>query len=140
MSKFPECFPENFESDILPKGAKKENKEVYRVIKYGEINRDSFISTYEEMKLGLIPMKKKYNPQDPSLYSTSCNINSTELEYVLSVFMRHYPKVFIARGETEGSCGPSQLTSEREIKRKDGHVDWWIYKDSNPEKNFEEVE
>lgn len=47
MKKYPECFPENFETDILPEGAKKENKAVYRVIKYGTINRDSFIGTYE---------------------------------------------------------------------------------------------
>ena len=31
---------QNFETDILPEGAKKENKVVYRVIKYGTINRD----------------------------------------------------------------------------------------------------
>ena len=30
MKKYPECFPENFETDILPKDAKKENKSVYR--------------------------------------------------------------------------------------------------------------
>ncbi|MCI9221479.1 MAG: hypothetical protein HFH94_17540 [Lachnospiraceae bacterium] len=60
MEKFPECFPEKFETDILPKGAKKENKSVYRVIKYGTINRDSFIGTYEEIQRGLIPRKKRW--------------------------------------------------------------------------------
>ena len=50
MSKFPECFPEDFEENILPKGARKENKSVYRVIKYGTINRDGFIGTYEEIQ------------------------------------------------------------------------------------------
>ena len=45
MSKYPECFPDNFEEDILPEGAKNENKSVYRVIKYGTINRDGFIGT-----------------------------------------------------------------------------------------------
>ena len=33
MGKYPECFPENFEEEILPKEAKEENKNVYRVIK-----------------------------------------------------------------------------------------------------------
>ena len=33
MKKYSESFPENFETDILPKDAKKENKSVYRVIK-----------------------------------------------------------------------------------------------------------
>lgn len=81
MRKYPECFPENFETDILSKGAKKENKSVYRVIKYGTINRDSFIGTYEEIQRGLIPPKKRMNLNDPGLYSTSCNIEYSEAEY-----------------------------------------------------------
>lgn len=138
MKKYPECFPENFETDILPKGAKKENKSVYRVIKYGTINRDSFIGTYEEIQRGLIPPKKRMNLNDPSLYSTSCNIEYSEAEYALNMFMRHHPKAFIAKGETEGTCGPCQLTSERE-EIKGTHVDWWIYEETDPETYFCEV-
>ena len=138
MSKYPECFPENFEDDILPEGAKNENKSVYRVIKYGTINRDSFIGTYEEMQRGLIPRKRRMDLADPGLYSTSCNIEYSEAEYALNLFMRHHPRVFIAKGETEGTCGPCQLTSERE-ERDDTHVDWWIYRDVEPQKYFTEV-
>ena len=43
MKKYPKCFPENFETEILPEGAKEENKSVYRIIKKGQIDRDSFI-------------------------------------------------------------------------------------------------
>lgn len=133
MKKYPKCFPENFESDILPKKAKKENKSVYRIIKYGTINRDSFISTFEEIERGLIPPKKRINKNDPGIYSTSCNIEYSDAEYVLSIFMRkHHPQAFIARGVTEGTCGPSQLTSEREENREDTHVDWWVYEESKP--------
>ena len=138
MKKYPECFPENFETDILPKDAKKENKSVYRVIKFGTIDRNGFIGTYEEIQRGLIPPKKRMNLDDPGLYSTSCNMKYSEAEYALNMFMRHYPKPFIAKGETEGSCGPCQLTSERE-KRSDTHVDWWIYEESKPEMYFNEV-
>lgn len=138
LSKYPECFPENFESDILPEEAREENKAVYRVIKSGIINRDSFIGTYEEIQRGLIPPKKRMNPMDPGLYSTSCNIKYTEAEYALNMFMRHYPKPIIAKGETEGSCGPCQLTSEREM-RDDTHVDWWVYDKSTPQIYFSEV-
>ena len=138
MKKYPECFPENFETDILPKDAKKENKSVYRVIKFGTIDRNGFIGTYEEIQRGLIPPKKRMNLDDPGLYSTSCNMKYSEAEYVLNMFMRHYPKPFIAKGETEGSCGPCQLTSERE-KRSDTHVDWWIYEDTEPQIYFSEV-
>lgn len=139
MKKYPKCFPENFETDILPKGAKEENKSVYRIIKYGTINRESFISTYEEMKRGLIPPKKRINLSDPGIYSTSCNIDYSEAEYVLNLFMRHYPKVFIAKGETEKTCGPCQLTSERE-ERTGTHVDWWIFEECEPQMYFEEVD
>lgn len=138
IKKYPECFPENFETDILPKDAKKENKSVYRVIKFGTIDRNGFIGTYEEIQRGLIPPKKRMNLDDPGLYSTSCNMKYSEAEYALNMFMRHYPKPFIAKGETEGSCGPCQLTSERE-KRSDTHVDWWIYEDTEPQIYFSEV-
>ena len=43
-----------------------------------------------------------------------------------------------AKGQTEGSCGPSQLTSERE-ERTDTHVEWWLYQDSEPQNFFREV-
>ena len=138
MKKYPECFPENFETDILPEGAKKENKAVYRVIKYGTINRDSFIGTYEEIQRGLIPPKKKMILKDPGLYSTSCNIEYSEAEYALNMFMRHYPRPFIAKGETEATCGPCQLTAERE-ERDDTHVDWWLYEETEPQTYFSEV-
>lgn len=138
MKKYPECFPKNFETDILPKGAKKENKSVYRVIKNGIINRDSFIGTYEEIQRGLIPPKKRMNLNNPSLYSTSCNIEYSEAEYALNIFMRHYPNPFIAKGETDGTCGPCQLSSERE-ERNDTHVDWWIYEEAEPQTYFSEV-
>lgn len=137
MKKYPICFPDNFETDILPEGAREENKTVYRVIKYG-MNRDSFIGTYEEMKRKLIPKKKRINLSDPGTYSTSCNMEYSEAEYALKMFMRHHPKAFIAKGQTEASCGPCQLTSERE-KREDTHVDWWIYDESQPQQYFQGV-
>lgn len=139
MSKYPKFFPDNFEDEILPAEAKNENKPVYRIIKYGSINRDSFISTYEEIQKGLIPPPKRIlNLADPGLYSTSCNMEYSETEYWLNVFMRHQPRAFIASGETEASCGPCQLTSERE-RRNDTHVDWWIYDKAEPQKYFKEV-
>lgn len=75
---------------------------------------------------------------NPGTYSTSCNMEYSEAEYMLKVFMRHYPRPFIAEGVTEATCGPNQLTSERE-ERDDTHVDWWIYKDANPQNYFREV-
>lgn len=140
MKEYPECFPENFTTNILPNDAKEENKSVYRVIKYGIMNKDSFISTYEEMKKGLIPYKKNIDKNNPGLYSTSCNIDYSEAKYILDLIMRHKPEAYIAKGETEKTCGPSQKTSDREKERNDTHVDWWIYKEANPQLYFEKCE
>lgn len=140
MSKYPKEFPEKFEEEILPKGAAHKRKTVYRIIKSGKIDREGFISTYEEVKRGLIPEPKRgLNLNDPGTYSTSCNMVYEEAEYWLDVFMRHHPKALIAKGITEPSCGPSQLTSEREA-RDDTHVDWWIYEEAQPQIFFEEVD
>ena len=38
--RYPECFPGNFETEILPKGAKEESRPVYRVMKSGTIDRE----------------------------------------------------------------------------------------------------
>ena len=138
MNKYPPCFPDNFEAEILPVGAREETRLVYRGIKYGAINRESFISTYEEIKEKLIPPRKRMDLMDPGLYSTSCNIRYSEAEYALKMFMRHKPEAFIAKGKTEKLCGPSQLTAERE-ERTDTHVDWWIYEQSEPQLYFQEV-
>ena len=139
MKSFPDCFPGNFATDILPVGAVEDNKPVYRVIKYGILNRDSYIGTYEEILKGLMPPgKKRRDPSKPGTYSTSCHLEKSESEYFLQLCMRHHPAAFIAKGITAADCGPSQLTSDRE-PRDDTHVDWWIYKDAEPQYYFEEV-
>ena len=58
MSKYPECFPDNFEEKILPGEAKQENIPVYRIIKYRKIDRDEFIGTYEEVYLRFLLIHK----------------------------------------------------------------------------------
>lgn len=138
MGKYPDCFPENFESEILPSGAADNNLEVYRIAKYGIINRDAFISTYEEIQRKLIPPRKKLDKNDPSTYSTSCQMELADAEYLLTIFMRHKPDAIITKGATEPSCGVSQITSER-TRQNNSHVDWWIYKDASPYKYFSEV-
>lgn len=140
MKSFPDCFPKNFTTDILPAGVTEENKTVYRVIKYGILNRDSYVGTYEEIQKGLMPPPKykQLDLADPSTYSTSCSLEKSELEFLLKMCMRYHPAAFIAKGITAVECGPSQLTSDRE-PRDDTHVDWWIYKDAEPQYYFEEV-
>lgn len=140
MSEYPDIFPKNFESDILPKEAKKFNRTVYRVMKSGVINRNEFISTFEEIQRKIIPPKKKIDLNDPSLYSTSCSEDRGDIEFVLKLMMKHNPRPIIVIGETDGECGPSQLTKERVLGKNDSHVDWWIFKDALPHNFFRKVD
>lgn len=140
MSQYPSCFPDDFETDILPKGIHAEEKKVYRVMKKGIIDREAFISTFEETKRGLRPPgRKPIDERDPSLYSTSCNEDIAEAQCVLGLLSGHHPAAVIAEGVIHPSCGPWQLTSERENDRQDTHVDWWVYENSQPQVYFNEV-
>ena len=53
------------------------------MIKNGILDRESFISTYEEIQRGLIPPKKRLNLKAPGTYSTSCNMQYSEAQYAL---------------------------------------------------------
>lgn len=139
MKDFPDCFPPDFVKRLLPKEAKEQNLDVYRVIKNGQLNRESFLSTYEETIRHLRPFSANDDKDDPSYYSTSCDLNAKQLEYFLKLTLKREPKAFIAKGTTNGSCGPSQITSERQNQKKSTHVDWWIYKDAEPQVFFKEV-
>lgn len=105
--RYPECFPGNFETEILPKGAKEERRPVYRVMKSGTIDREGFISTYEEIQRGLIPPKKKLGWNKPEIYSTSCNMDYSEAQYALDMFMRHHRKQSLQRDRPKGAVAPA---------------------------------
>lgn len=71
MKAFPDIFPDNFTTEILPKEAENRDRDVYRIIKSGIIDREGFISTYEEIERGIIPRRKRLKLDDPKTYSTS---------------------------------------------------------------------
>lgn len=132
---FPPCFPKNFETEILPVTEINSTElPVYRIIKSGEINRDAFLSTWEERK-----EQAELDESDPGTYATSCNSDLEVLERLLKRMMRYHPNPIIAKVVTKVTCGPSQRTQERTLK-KTSHVDWWIYDQSTPELHFTEVE
>lgn len=135
--EFPDCFPQDFKERILPEEAKPEEREVYRVCKWGVIDDRTFLSTFEEIEQKLIPPKKR-NIDDPGLYSTSCNMEREEAEQFLAICNQYHPEGIIIKGNTIPSEGVSQLTRERNPRDKSTHVDWWIYKDARPHKYFTE--
>ena len=141
MGEYPDIFPDNFESDILPKDAKALDRKVFRIMKQGKIDRDGFLSTFEEIKLGKMPMPKRgIDINDPGTYSTSCYENYNELQYILKLVMKHHPRPIIVGGVTKGDCGLSQLTRERVLEKVDSLVDWWIFKNALPHNFFRKVD
>lgn len=139
MNQYPSCFPDDFEQKILPQNVHLSKKEVYRVMKKGYIDREGFFSTYEEIMRGLIPPGDKLKrPNDPSLYSTSCNMELSDAQYILGILSGHHPAPVIVHGTIHPECGPWQLTSER-TGRTDSHVDWWVYDKAEPQMYFREV-
>ena len=137
--EYPDCFPENFEKNILPKGAKAQNLEVYHILLFGNLDKVNFLSSYELDLLHLTKHNKPLDQSKPGTYSTSCFIDKKDADYYLELLGRHHPKAKLSKGRTEPSCGLSQITKEREPKRIDSHVDWWLYKNNNAHTFFEEV-
>ncbi|MBV7271643.1 hypothetical protein JMF89_04055 [Clostridiaceae bacterium UIB06] len=134
-------FPNFFSNLKLPEGAKLENINVYRLCIWGKIDREAFYGTYEVQIKGLTSNKSfNSNSDDPGDYSTSCYEKEKDIKRRKKTFSRHHPEVKVAYGITESSCGPCQRTKEREPNKKDSHVDWWIYENSNPQDYFKEVE
>ena len=137
MNQYPSCFPDDFETNILPEGVHLEEKFVYRIMKKGYVDRDGFIGTYEEIQRKLIPPGNKLkNLKNPGLYATSCNEQLSDAKYVLKILSGHHPAAVIAQGSIHPSCGPWQLTSER-TGESSTHVDWWVYEHSQPQSYFE---
>lgn len=135
--KYPECFPQNFESEILPEGIQDITLFVYRICTNGIINKDAFLSTFEEVQLERKPKPMRWNKKlkDPSTYSTSCNTSLASIKNVLKCLKAYYPVPIIAQGTATFRYGPLQCTSER-TGEETTHVDWWLYADADPSGEF----
>ena len=132
--KFPDCFPDNFEADILPNDAEFAQYKAFRILKHGVLDRTAFISSFEEFKDSERKPARPLDPRSASTYSTSLFSDFRDAEGLLKCMCRHYPRPSIAEGITEHSCGPCKKSYNS------SHIDWWIFKDASPEKFFKVVE
>lgn len=137
VRKFPDCYPENFESEILPEGAREQEIEVYRVAKTGKIEESTFWSTFLENSIERGNNTSRYIPKDsndPSEYSTSFFEKYKSAVSVCKMLTKHCPPSIVIKGKTEPEYGPSQRTEERTgIRDKKKHVDWWLYDKAFPQ-------
>lgn len=141
--EFPDCFPENFESEILPKNLKDQQLHVFRVCLHGPISRETFCGTYEEaMKAPnerIRNIRLRGKPlNDAGTYSTSCFRERVDCEGSLVCLQRHHPSPFLIEGTASSEYGPLQETKERK-KCNTSHVDWWLYKNADPSEKFHKV-
>ena len=132
---FPAFFPEN----IVPKEAETDSIEVYRVCRFGEINKSAFMSTYEECKIQKIYIRD-LDLEYTGTYSTSCYLKRRDAKGIFKCISRREPRAIIAKGFTGEDYGVHQLSSKREPERKDSHTDWWLYADADPSDNFKRDE
>ena len=144
MDKFTGIYPDYFPSDfdeILPKGAGCCIREVYRVGKYGENNREAFIGTYGEVLCGTLPKRNREkwlenNKRNIDSLSTSFFETFEDIKHLCDVTLKELPEKVILKGVLQPEDGPSQLTRERKPCKTDSHVDGWLYKNASPEKHF----
>lgn len=140
ISRFPSCFPIDFEEKLLPKDLPEiELAPVYRVCITGEISKSTFLSTYEEDLIN--PSRKQHPLDDPGTFGTSLSISPNRLKNILKCLTRYYPEPYIIIGKVLSFLGPAQKTYERTHSKKDkDHVDWWLYTDSDPSYLFKKYE
>lgn len=139
MKSFPSCFPPHFVEKILPQGLSDLELDVYRVCKNGKINKESFLSTFEETERGIRPKPSNWTQklECPGTYSVSCNDEKSSAENALKCLVGYHPEAFIMAGTASSDLGPLQRTVDRDTSYRDAsHFDWWLFDGSDPSKSF----
>lgn len=130
-------FPNGFPVERLPKGAKEENIEVYRICRSGKVEDASFLPAYLDE---ISKTKENENEiHEIGYYSLSVYEKIRDAKNKLKFFRGKQPSAIAAKGITDKSCGVTQRTKERTGK-KDSHIDWWLYEDSTPHVFFSEID
>lgn len=139
---FPDCFPDNFvtELNVIEDDIELEELEVFRVSDNGQNDKLAFKSTYEKYVDGEITDKDLSATDFLTNFSTSCNYKKNKIRGILRNCLKREPKACILTGHAVHECGPSQVTSKRMKCKSNGHVDWWLFKESMPQQHFEVYE
>ena len=134
--KFPSYFS-NFE---MPEWAREQELEVYRACATGKIDNLSFLNTFEENGF---QVEQGAADDDPQQYSLSSYTKLTHIKRFMTMDSRYGVPFKIAKGITNPAHGICLETKEWKrklgVKYKGSHVDWWLYENAEPWKEFEEV-
>lgn len=138
--KIAKKFPSYFENFEMPEWAREQELLVYRACATGKVDKLSFLNSYEENGFQI---SAGGNPDDPQEYSLSTYTRFKDVKRFMKLDSRFGVPFVIAKGITKPIHGISLATKEWKtklgIKYKGSHVDWWLYEDSEPWNEFEEV-
>ena len=135
--KFPLYF-NNFE---IPEWAREQELEVFRACATGKVDRESFMNSFEENGYKI---SKDGDEHDPQEYSLSTYIKFRDVKRFMVMDSRYGVPFVIAKGVTKPVHGICLETWEWKrnlgIIYKWSHVEWWLYTDAEPYKEFEVFE
>ncbi len=134
-------FPSYFEKFEIPEWAREQELEVFRALPTGKVDKESFLNTYEENGFKVNVGEEE---NDPSQYSLSTYLRSKDVKRFMKITSSYGVPYKIAKGITNPIHGICLETREwkknlGEKKYKGSHVDWWLYEDAEPWKEFKEV-
>lgn len=134
--KFPSYF-ENFE---MPEWAREQELEVYRACATGKVDKKSFLNSFEENGFQVSLGGEEDDLQE---YSLSSYTKFKDVKRFMTMDSRFGVPFKIAKGITKPIHGICLETKEWKrnmgIKYRGSHVDWWLYENAEPWKEFEEV-
>lgn len=136
IGKLRKTFPSYMNHITLPQCAIEQEICVYRACRTYKIEKESFLTTYEENGFHLTVSADANDPQE---YSLSTFERVKDVKRFVSIDGRYNPPWVLAKGTTSPVCGISSRTREWK-KTKSSHVDWWLYESAEPWKYFVEVD
>lgn len=144
--KLRKKFPSYFENFEIPKWAEEQELLVYRACRTGEVDRGSFLNSYEEAGFKISMGADK---ADPKQYSLSTYLKFKDTKRFMTMTNEYGKPFVIAKGITEPMFGPCLIdkiwnakrreNGEKIKKSKNSHVNWWLYEDATPWECFEVV-
>lgn len=139
LERFRRLFPSKFPFDQLceihrrvPEALHSEDScEVYRIALFGRIDREFFLPTILEDR-----NKERYSAiRTESIgldeWSVSCYTEKKDVDKTLKMLKKYYPPSRLATGNICEGTGLWALSKDWN-KKKNSHVDWWIFKDECP--------
>ena len=125
----------------MPEWAREQELEVYRACATGQVDKKSFLNSYEENGNKI---KQGGRVDDPQEYSLSSYTKFKDVKRFMTMTSGYGVPFVIAKGNTNPIHGICLETKEWKKnlneKYRGSHVDWWLYEDAEPFKEFEVIE